>query len=1427
MNRSVKNNPSFELTPRYELIRELGRGLMGVVFEVLDRETGQPVAAKLLAHVHLQDTARFRRVVEALGRLDHPHLARYVEYLEQDSQSYLIEQYVDGIDLLDYLRQPASAEELEALRGRDGDIEEGLSDSDEIPPSGPIEVDPDFELDTGETPTADNESDGEQVSSDEGTQAPEGSSTPAESDVVVPADVEQRTATQTVELVDLVEERPEDLGQESAAEIVEELAAESSTTRDRSLDLVFLRLERILPQLVDALEHLHRFRKHHGNLKPCNILVDRNGRCLLTDYGLLHEMTVLQPETEQEQEQDQKQDQEQDQEKEQKQEQADGTAVALPEENSLATLASGTFDSCAPPDVAMRRTYAYRAPETLGLDESSPQADLYALGCVLFEAVSGERAFDGTADEIRDQQLNAEPRSLSEIEPHCPASWADVIHGLLDKNPARRPSLSEVGELVEYSESYAIGIPPSAVPEQEFFFGRSELVDDILSETKRCYQRKRLGVSVLRGPAGVGKTAISQAVSYLASRRGWLVLSGKCYNRESLIYQGWDEIAAQIADIFRELPQELRDKADACRRQAAALFPVLKFDSDPPTRDLDRLDAIDSFRNLLRRLSSQRPLLLLMDDLHWASRDTSSLLLDLIGEPHGLRCMVLGTWLEDQHEGSHPLLDWLDTAPAPVHWLDVRGFSKDEAREYVISAGSHLSLQDQRRVLKRGEFNPLLLEELIHETREADKEDVDATVESDNPTLGEGASSPVTEKLTDVLQNRIEALSKRERFVLQVLSVASIPLPGTMISTIVDEEFRSGHSVENTARDTINRLLEARFIEAVESHHWKVAYTVSHNAHRQLILDQLREQHYAHLCKRIADGVRRCWPAAEELRFEYLLRAGQDREAADAAIRAASSAEKRFAYNRAAKLWRWLTEHAGHTSLSADINPQVEHGRLEFLAHRFEDAAALYHEAARDTDPGLKRVRLLREEFEASVHGALHDQSREALDKAFGTFGESYFQRGFFSRLGEVKNRAIAATNRWTDNLSKAEVDAADEQQRLRAELYKLALDVTDLLDPAMAEPVRTRLSVLAEQTNDAWVMGVDRLYLARQASTLGGARRNRRICRWIKDAVTLFEQASDWKMCGLAEIFLADQMRLTGRFKDAEERLAMAAKYFRSNGKCEFRQRYLLKLSYAQLLLARGKLDDAESVARQILHMWRGDRYVTFRTYQVLIPCYMITGRTALVEHLLDRCHKLLDKTPTNLAQVWVERMSAQLNIALGRPEVGIGQLDVLAERMHANGLSKEETAGVMLKLSLGQALAALAERELALMRNRAGEALERLKDTVRYLERRIDDVPLATRAEIGRLLVRYELLRGRPKKALRVLDRTLEKLVDYENPLEFAKCLEARGVVYRALEMSSAPNHIDQAQSVYSHYGAHLPLFIEGWPVPSKFSRLSKDED
>ncbi|AWV90160.1 protein kinase domain-containing protein [Bradymonas sediminis] len=1408
------SDPFSTVSPRYRFLRVIGDGLMGEVFEMLDAQTQESVAARLITHALPREPQKFTRTLDSLSRIEHPHLVRFVENIERDGLHYVVSEFAPGVDLMTYLRQPPTAEELVALEQREDIADAGITDTHEAAHTGPIEIAVDYDAEQDAAP----------VEAGEHTPAPS-----ADADANDPSDAPHTSPESTLDtpdsepsldLSDLISQEftapaGTGLGEESASEIVESLVEDSPANRQDTLMLVLLRLDRILPQIIDALEYLHRFKKHHGDLKPANILVDHAGRCMLVDYGIVQELRMR------------------------KEGETDAPASVQPGESGEdANRANAVFGP--PSDAALAASFAYRAPESLDFDETEvagPPADLYALGCVLFEAVSNRQVFYGSAAEIRDQQLNADPPPISEVEPYCPATWADVIHGLLAKDPRRRASLNEVRSLLEHSESYAIDIPASALPARDLFLGRTEVIDSILKRFKNNYHQKRLGVSILEGPPGIGKTAVSQAVSYLLSRRGWLVLSGKCYNRESLIYQGWDEIAAQLAKIFEDLPAELRQKIDRCRRRSATLFPVLRLPGDEPVGQMSRLDAIDNFRSLLRRVATQRPILLLIDDLQWASWDTTSLLLDLIGDPKGLSCMVLGTWTLDANAKpnapAHPMIAGLESAPAHVNWVELGGFSRDDAREYVLSAGEHLSLDEQQCILERGELNPLLLEELIYETRHSpstldEHEYEDEPQETDAAKKSTTGPQPVTERplLDHLISERLDALSRRNRFVLELLSVASIPLSSAIISTILDDEFDTTDLPgENSAMDALDHLMGTRFVEPVRSHQWNVTYSVIHNSHRKLILDQLRDQRYAHLCKCIAEGIRRCWPSAEELRFEYLLRAGLNREAADSAMRATAEAERRFAYNRAAKLWRWLTENAQYTSLSPSTNPQVEHARLERLAHRYEHAHNLFHAIAENTPSGLRRAGFYCDEFEACVRAAHHAHARLALSNALANFDEGILPGGAFAHLSLLKDRARLTTSRWSENVGDSKVDAANDAQQLRAQIYSMVLDLHDLLMPADIAAMRTRLALLASETKDARIRGLDRLYMARHASLSGSTGRNRRVERWLNEAADLFAMAQDNQLRGLCEIFRVDHHRLHGEFDRAEEHLEAAAKFFRNAHLPELRQRYRLRLSYARLLGERGNLKDANFSARQAMHFWRGDRYVMLRVYQILLPNALLAGRTQRAEALLDACARLISDVPSSLTRVWLARMDAQLNIALGRAEVSVGHLDVLAEEMHASGLIKDKGAAAMLHLTLGQSLAALAERERSLIHNRRTDTLERLSTAVRALHAQRRTLPPAMRAEAARLRCRYYMLRDNPKKGLRILENAVSRLTGYPNPIEWAKCLEARAQLLDTLESSKAPALAAQAMDSYARFGAHIPLFLEGWPLATHLTKRSAD--
>ena len=94
-------SPYAILGGRFEIEREVGRGGVGVVYRALDRETGQPVALKLMAGAGLDasEEARFAREAEVLKSLDHPHIVKLLDCGAYDEVPYVAMEWLEGEDL--------------------------------------------------------------------------------------------------------------------------------------------------------------------------------------------------------------------------------------------------------------------------------------------------------------------------------------------------------------------------------------------------------------------------------------------------------------------------------------------------------------------------------------------------------------------------------------------------------------------------------------------------------------------------------------------------------------------------------------------------------------------------------------------------------------------------------------------------------------------------------------------------------------------------------------------------------------------------------------------------------------------------------------------------------------------------------------------------------------------------------------------------------------------------------------------------------------------------------------------------------------------------------------------------------------------------------------------------------------------------------
>ncbi|MEY2423806.1 MAG: eukaryotic-like serine/threonine-protein kinase [Acidimicrobiaceae bacterium] len=153
--------------------------------------------------------------------------------------------------------------------------------------------------------------------------------------------------------------------------------------------------------LADALAHAHEIGVVHRDVKPGNVLFDRSGDVHLTDFGIARLTDV--------------------------------TAIT----------ATGFVIGTA----------AYLAPEQVNGDPATPASDIYALGLVLLEALTGERAYQGSASEAALARLHRQP----EIPPTADRSLAALLGAMTASDPSVRPTAAAVAEAI----TVRAGEPPA------------------------------------------------------------------------------------------------------------------------------------------------------------------------------------------------------------------------------------------------------------------------------------------------------------------------------------------------------------------------------------------------------------------------------------------------------------------------------------------------------------------------------------------------------------------------------------------------------------------------------------------------------------------------------------------------------------------------------------------------------------------------------------------------------------------------------------------------------------------------------------------------------------------------------------------------------------------------------------------------------
>ena len=374
-------------------------------------------------------------------------------------------------------------------------------------------------------------------------------------------------------------------------------------------------------------------------------------------------------------------------------------------------------------------TPLYMAPEQAKGESVTERSDLYSLGCMLYEMVTGRPPFIGDGlVAILGQHINAATVAPTWHNPRCPKTMEALILALLSKAPADRPeSATDVLANLEALEAPG-GVEPStderdnvldSLASGVFVARRREM--DMLTAALEDAISGHGRVVALAGEQGIGKTRTAQELAVYAELRGAKVLWGRCYEERGMPpYWPWVQT---ITALIRDSGEDLQlNGASSVVANIAEVVPELHGlvpDLEPPpvldSPDHARFRLFDSMARFLSSAAERRPLLVILDDLHWADDASLGLLKFVTREIGGSPLMIVGTYLDADLLPQHPLSQTLGAlSHQPLIHMRLSGLSRTDVSRFIeVVSGSvpPAGLVDSVQVQIEG--NPLFLTEVI------------------------------------------------------------------------------------------------------------------------------------------------------------------------------------------------------------------------------------------------------------------------------------------------------------------------------------------------------------------------------------------------------------------------------------------------------------------------------------------------------------------------------------------------------------------------------------------------------------------------------------------------------------------------------------------------------------------------------------------
>ena len=749
------------------------------------------------------------------------------------------------------------------------------------------------------------------------------------------------------------------------------------------------RVRSCLGQLATAIDALHRRQWYHRDLKPSNVLVTRDERVKVIDFGLAHE-----------------------------------------------------FGSGAARSVSLAGTLEYMAPEHLMNGTFTAASDWYAVGVMLYEALTGARPFGERLLLAGDGAVLPPNQKASDV----PDDLNALCLGLLAKDPRLRASFDEIMAVTKT-------VTPTIVvgPAESAFVGR----DAERRHLMELFARSRVQpvVAHLSGATGVGKSARIRQLSadVYQQQPDAITIQARCHQNGSVPYPMLDDLVDKVGRHLASWPSTRLDQVRPWHAVALArMFPVLdclvEASDDLPARESVELRhrGFLALTELLGRLSRRYTVVLTIDDAQWGDRGGLAFLQELMTSADAPRLLLVLAYREDGGDIAATLRDAQSVHPSYERVDDrlaLTPLSEDDSRALASALLRQSAAPIEwaaPTVAKLSGGIPYLVEEVAQWASQHDG--------------GSDRLSTITAE--GVLAERIDALSIDGRRLLDLVAVAGQP-------TAVDELVHASR-VSNVleAADELRRqrLTQSRRRDGrdeVEVYHSHVREAVV----ARLGKEELKERH-----RQMAEALQSApTPNAERLAMHFE-RAGDTAACGEFARQAGDEALKALAFEKAVHFYQMATA-AGR------LGPDDRRLTLTNLAialansGRCADAARHYAEAAHLAER-VEQLVLVARAADQLLRGGYIREGLRALDDVMARLRVRPPRARWLllMRLGYLRARLAVRGLK----VRRRRPRPLTTEERLRLEVCWTGAMVTSLIDPLRSAESSTRYVLLALRSGDS-----------------------------------------------------------------------------------------------------------------------------------------------------------------------------------------------------------------------------------------------------------------------------------------------------------------------------------------------------------------------